>query len=84
LEAVGPNPTSGRVRVRYELASPSEVVVGVYDVLGREVRRMDQGREAAGRQDVDVDVSALAVGAYAVRLVVDGRVVAAKRLVVLR
>lgn len=84
LESIGPNPAGERVRVRYGLPASAAVVVAVYDVLGREVRRLDRGQEAAGAQEAWVDVSGLAVGAYAVRLVADGRTVGTQRLMVMR
>jgi DNA-binding beta-propeller fold protein YncE len=43
-----PNPFRQSTTIRYELPRPSHVSVKAYDVLGREVKRIFGGRQAAG------------------------------------
>ena len=63
-----PNPTSGLVRLAFELATPAEVWLAVYDTLGREVARAASGPHTAGRHVATVDEGALAPGVYVARL----------------
>jgi hypothetical protein len=61
--AVYPNPSAGRATVALNLvAQPEAVRVVVYDVLGREVRRLAEGVVASR----SVDVEGLAPGLYLV------------------
>ena len=62
-----PNPASQQVTLRYALPRAQSVRIGLYDVLGREVRTVVQGRRE-GRQEVQIDVSDLSSGVYMLRL----------------
>ena len=68
VSGVFPNPSSGRAAVRYTLPEAAAVAVRVYDVLGREVARRDEGPMAAGRHEAALDVAALPAGLYVVRI----------------
>ncbi len=68
-----PNPTTRAVQIAFDLAEPSEVVLELYDVLGRRVRRHDQGVLAAGAgREVRVDAARLGAGVYLYRVVAVG------------
>lgn len=73
LRTCSPNPFNPRTVIRFDLAEPVEVSVGVHDLAGRVVRRliidqeMPAGRHTAewgGRDDADRPVAA---GVYLVR-----------------
>jgi hypothetical protein len=66
--AVYPNPAFGRATVTLNLAQPEAVRLVVYDVLGREVRRLAEGTFASR----SVDVDGLAPGLYLVVAEGDG------------
>jgi hypothetical protein len=74
-----PNPFNPQTEIRFEVASPCQVRVAVYDVSGRLVKILQNGylnagpyiRRWAGRNESGREVAS---GAYHVRLVVDGRV----------
>jgi hypothetical protein len=67
-----PNPSSGRVALRFGLAEAGRVRLAVYDALGREVAVLVDGVREAGSHDVPFDASALAPGTYVVRLLAGG------------
>ncbi len=79
-----PNPLSGAATVRYTLAEASDVSVGVYDALGREVARLANGPASAGAHDVGLDGGALRSGLYLVRVLADGRTAATATVTVVR
>ena len=68
VEPIRPNPAVNEATVSFELATPSAVVVSVFDALGREVRRRDLGTRIAGADAVALDTRGLAPGVYVVRL----------------
>ncbi len=49
LDAVFPNPTTGRATVRYTLAAAGDVRLEAYDVLGRRVAVLAEGPQACRR-----------------------------------
>lgn len=68
-----PNPSSGPLRVQYELARPSTVNLSVFDIAGRLVARLEAGRKEAGRYERlwsgrDAAGNRVAAGTYFVRL----------------
>jgi hypothetical protein len=87
FERVAPNPARGATVFGYALERPARVSLGVFDVSGRVVRRIERGVEPAGRHactwDARTDGGVTAKpGLYFVRLEVDGGVIGAKKLVV--
>lgn len=77
-----PNPAQTRVQLHYEVAGSGAVRLSVYDVLGREVAVVVNGRTDAGRHRATFDVRSLAAGVYVFRLV-SGTASASSRVVVL-
>lgn len=63
-----PNPFNPSTTIRYQLSSPSNVRLTIYDDLGREVGVLAQGAQSAGRYVVQWDASHFASGRYQYRL----------------
>ncbi|MEM9998924.1 MAG: T9SS type A sorting domain-containing protein, partial [Bacteroidota bacterium] len=59
-----PNPARDEVTVAYRLPANGATALAIYDILGREVARVDNRRQAAGLQRVRVRTDRLAGGAY--------------------
>jgi hypothetical protein len=86
--SASPNPFTSASSLRFTLRQASEVRLGIYDVSGRRVRQLDQGRRAPGphrfawdgRDDRDHEVQA---GIYFVKLTA-GREQETARIVKLR
>ena len=78
-----PNPFRAQTAVRYELPRAADVTVEVYDVLGRLVRRVEAGLQAAGPQQAVVEAIGLSSGSYVYRVRLDdGSSVTGRMLVV--
>ena len=77
-----PNPTAGSATVTFDLARASEVRLVVFDMLGREVVTLVEGRREAGRHEVTIQGEGLAPGVYFYRLAADGTSIT-RRMVVL-
>ena len=76
-----PNPAQHQATVRYALPETQEVTIRLYDVLGREVRTVTQGKRE-GRYEQHVDLGELSSGVYFLRLQSDGEVRTQKLTVV--
>ncbi len=79
-----PNPFNPSTTIEYSLAQTSEVLLVIYDLLGREVTRIDNGRQSAGAYRQTLNAVALPSGSYFYTLKAAGRVVATRKMILLR
>ncbi len=63
-----PNPFNPRTKISFGLARDGHVSLRVFDIRGRLVATLVNGRVAAGSHDVEFDGDALASGVYLLRL----------------
>jgi hypothetical protein len=89
LAGVAPNPLRGDATIRYQLASESDVVLEVYDVTGRAVRRLVEARQPAGHYALRWDGrtragAAVAAGTYFTRLRASGDQTFTRKITVVR
>ena len=68
LEASAPNPSAGQTSLRYAVPETSEVLIEVYDLMGRRVATLVDGEQAPGRKTVQWDAGSLAGGVYVYRM----------------
>ncbi|MDZ7262808.1 MAG: T9SS type A sorting domain-containing protein [candidate division KSB1 bacterium] len=73
LELAYPNPANPETAIRYVLQAPSQVKLGVYDILGRHVRMLVDGEKPSGVWSVSWDGRneqgvIVASGTYFIRL----------------
>ncbi len=59
-----PNPFNPSTTIPYELHQPGDVTIAVYDLLGREVRRLFEGEKIAGEHSAKFVAEGLASGVY--------------------
>jgi hypothetical protein len=78
-----PNPFNPATTISYALPRTADVALTVFDVLGREVRRLASGTKPTGTYEVTFDASGLPSGIYLYRLQA-GDYVETKRMVVVR
>jgi hypothetical protein len=59
-----PNPFNASTAIRYSLTEPSDVIINIYDILGRKVETMVQGEQSAGYHQVIWDAKGHSSGVY--------------------
>ncbi|HOJ18272.1 MAG TPA: T9SS type A sorting domain-containing protein [Ignavibacteriaceae bacterium] len=67
LLAAYPNPFNPETVISYQLPVNSKVILGIYDILGREVSKLVDAEQEAGKHEVRFNGSGLASGVYIVR-----------------
>jgi hypothetical protein len=78
-----PNPAQTSAEIRFLLPNPAPVTLAIYDVQGRQIRRLlDRAPEQAGPHSVRIQVGSWAPGVYLCRLDGGGRVTTQKIAVV--
>ncbi|KUG05914.1 family 10 glycosylhydrolase [Solirubrum puertoriconensis] len=68
LEPAFPNPFSESTQLSFRLPAAGQASVRVYDLTGRQVAQLADGRHAAGRHTVTLRAGALPAGIYIIRL----------------
>ena len=68
LQSAFPNPFRAATTVRFTLPDVADVILAVYDVLGRRVATLADGPMASGDHEATFDASELPSGVYLVRL----------------
>jgi hypothetical protein len=63
-----PNPFNPSTTIAYALPQPSRVALKVYNVLGKEIRTLVDGKQPAGRHRVQLDGNGLPSGMYFYRI----------------
>ncbi len=71
LEQNYPNPFNPSTTIGYELPKESDVVIKVFDVLGKEVTTLVNGRQQSGVHEVRFDGTKQGSGIYIYRMSVD-------------
>ncbi|HYQ85803.1 MAG TPA: fibronectin type III domain-containing protein [Bacteroidota bacterium] len=86
-----PNPFNPGTTIRFDLPTPGDVTLAVYDVLGKEVARLIDGRKSAGVYQVPWNASLASSGVYFCRIVVtdsrtpgSGAIIDTKKLILLK
>jgi hypothetical protein len=82
LQSPFPNPARQRATLHFGTPTPTEVQMAVYDLLGRQVATLVDGRLDAGRHTEQLSISSLAPGMYFVRLRAGGKTQTRKLTVV--
>lgn len=77
-----PNPFNPNTVISYQLAGNSDVSLKVFDMLGREVATLVDGRKSAGSYRVNFDASNLSSGMYIYRLQAGGKVFTQKMMLI--
>ncbi len=75
-----PNPFNPSTTISYSLTDNSNVLLEVYDLMGRKVATLVNGRQTAGEQSISFDASNLASGVYMYRLNVGANTLARKMI----
>jgi hypothetical protein len=68
LEQNYPNPFNPTTTIRFNIADHANVMLTVYDVIGREVARLADGMHQAGTYTVQFDASTMSSGVYYYKL----------------
>jgi len=79
-----PNPFNPKTIINYQLKVSNFVVLKVYDILGNEIAILINEKKNPGRYSVEFDGTNFSSGIYFYRLEVDGNVIDAKRMVLLK
>jgi hypothetical protein len=67
-----PNPTNSITKVKFNLDNASDVKFEMLDITGKAVYTLDMGTQAPGMNNITIDASEFAAGAYTYTLTVNG------------
>lgn len=78
-----PNPFNPTTNIRYGITEPTEVSLGVYNMLGQKVATLLNGKQSTGWHTVSFNASALSSGFYIYRIQA-GDFVSTKKLMLIK
>jgi hypothetical protein len=67
-----PNPTNSTTTIQFNIDNASDVMFEMRDITGKVVYSLDMGTQAPGMNNITVDASEFAAGAYTYTLTVNG------------
>jgi len=77
-----PNPSSDIVNIEFDLENSTSVTITIYDIMGREVRKVKKDEHtASGKQKVEINVSDLNAGTYICTVITDENIKSANFVV---
>ncbi len=79
----GQNPFSTTTTISYQIPARSEISLSVYDITGREIKRLVDGVQERGDYHLQLDMTCYAQGVYFINLTA-GKVRSVKKVIVLR
>jgi hypothetical protein len=79
-----PNPFNPSTIIKYKIAAESTVQLKVFNLLGEEVKTLVDEVLSAGVYEAKFDASSLASGYYIYSLYVDNRILATKKMILLK
>ena len=68
LYPVYPNPFNPELNIRYSLKEEAEISLAIYDILGREVKNLYEGRKQAGEYNAIFSSENISSGIYLIKL----------------
>ncbi|MBS1902346.1 MAG: T9SS type A sorting domain-containing protein [Bacteroidetes bacterium] len=68
LDEPSPNPANATAHIHYTLAQTGPVQIGIFDMLGREIRRITDRTQVQGSYDISVSIDDIGAGQYIIRL----------------
>ncbi len=83
LEQNYPNPFNPSTIIRYSISNSSNVVIKVYDILGKEVQTILEGYKQAGTYEVEFSAKNLSSGIYFYQMRTD-KFIETKKMLLLR
>ncbi|MCW8996897.1 MAG: T9SS type A sorting domain-containing protein [Psychromonas sp.] len=78
-----PNPFNPTTTITYSIPKESQVNLKIYDVMGREVAVLVNGKQQAGAYEVKFDAASLASGTYFYKLTA-GDFISVKKMALLK
>jgi hypothetical protein len=79
-----PNPFNPSTTIRYSIAKAGNIKLKVFDILGREVAILVDGRQNVGGHEAIFNASRLTSGVYVYTLFMDGRLLATHKMILMK
>jgi hypothetical protein len=83
LEQNYPNPFNPATTIAYSIPKESQVSLKIYDVMGKEIVELVNGKQSTGSYSVEFDAATLASGTYFYKLIA-GDFISVKKMVLLK
>ncbi|MFZ1321545.1 MAG: T9SS type A sorting domain-containing protein [Ignavibacteria bacterium] len=79
-----PNPFRSTTTIFYKIRTPGNVILTIFDLIGREVCRYDEGFKQIGESEKKVVLNYLSSGVYIYEIKIDSRRVALNKFMIIK
>ena len=79
---VYPNPANEIVNIKYKISNPGIVRISMYNLLGEKIMDIVNKTVLEGKYESGLNLESISPGMYTFKMVLDGKTVIVKRLVV--
>ena len=79
-----PNPFTSSTTIFYKIRTPGNVTLTIFDLIGREVCRYDEGFKQIGESEKKVVVNFLSSGVYIYEIKIDSRRIALNKFMIIK
>lgn len=79
-----PNPFRSSTTIFYKISTPGNVTLSIFDVLGREVCRYDEGFKLTGVSEIKVELNYLSSGVYIYEIKIDSRRIVLNKFMIIK
>ena len=79
-----PNPFRSTTTIFYKIKTPGNVILTIFDLIGREVCRYDEGFKQIGESEKKVVVNFLSSGVYIYEIKIDSRRIALNKFMIIK
>jgi len=79
-----PNPFRSSTTIFYKISTPGNVTLTIFDLIGREVCRYDEGFKYIGESEKKIVVNYLSSGLYIYEIKIDSRRIALNKFMIIK
>lgn len=79
-----PNPFNSNTKIRFQITKAATVFLSIFDLLGRRIVSLKNEKLIPGKYEYFLNGSNLSNGLYFYRLIVDGKIVDSKKLILIK
>lgn len=79
-----PNPFRSSTTIFYKIRTPGNVTLTIFDLIGREVCRYNEGFKLTGVSEIKVELNYLSSGVYIYEIKIDSRRIALNKFMIIK
>ncbi|MCC6516001.1 MAG: S8 family serine peptidase [Chitinophagales bacterium] len=76
-----PNPSSGEINLIIEISNEENILIEIFDIMGRRIQKMNKSEMAKGKHYLNFDIRTYNQGVYFIKVSTDDKIIANKKFI---